>query len=115
MSNRIDSLSLSVDDLAGRVTTLELKPASNQTILLTAQQRTLCGLIIRVLRANGNRHKLGKPLATKVRKLLGAPVDTSDVNKLLYTVLEVFGIVQLQDKEWVLIDNEKANEFDPQQ
>lgn len=116
LRNELTSLSQSVDDLASRVTTLELKPTSGKVISVSAEQRQMCRLIIRVLRENGGRHKKGKPLATKVRKLVGGTLDTAVVNQLLYKVLAELGIIAVSqdDTEWVL-NAEKADEFDAQQ
>ncbi len=88
---------------------------TKKSVTVTTLQRRLGALVLQVLRENGGRHQLGKPLATKVRKLSGGSLDTKVVNNLLYTVLEPLGIVQLQDKEWVLIDEEKAKEFEKQE
>lgn len=114
LSNRIDSLSDRVDDLTGRMMKVELN-GTKKTATVTGLQRRLGVLVLQVLRQNGGRHTLGKPLATKVRKLVGGSLETKAVNNLLYTVLEPLGIVQLQDKEWVLIDEEKAKEFEQQE
>jgi len=112
--NQINSLQQSVDGLAGRVTKLEISSISasaSRTRSLSEEERKLCYFIIEVLRKNGNRFKKGKALATKVRALAKTQLETKVVNNLLYTVLEVAGIIQLQGDEWVLIDEEKVEQM----
>jgi hypothetical protein len=114
-NNQIGVLSTSVEGLTKRVSNLELSATHNvatKTRSLDEKQRQICRFIIQVFRESGNRLPKGKPLATKVRQLAGGKLDKKVVNNLLYTVLEALGIIQLQDDEWVLIDEEKAKQFE---
>eukprot|EP00029_Vermamoeba_vermiformis_P001749 TRINITY_DN11950_c0_g1_i2.p1 TRINITY_DN11950_c0_g1~~TRINITY_DN11950_c0_g1_i2.p1 ORF type:complete len:457 (+),score=62.31 TRINITY_DN11950_c0_g1_i2:130-1500(+) len=116
VSEQLNLLSLKVTAIDTRVKNLEFSAINHvqtKTRSLDAKERQICKAILQVLRENNNRYPKSSKFLTKVRALVGA-LGSAVINKLLYTVLETLGIIQLQDNEWVLIDEVKARQFEEQ-